>query len=329
MGGVLTAAPRDVRIGRDRNLGQLLERTSLLDIDVVDPHHHLWDLRNSYPWLQDPRDPERFAGDDSSLRRDYLLADYLADVGDIRLVGSVHVDAGAGDGLHESRWIQGIADNADFPMVIVAGADLSGGPAVLDPLVELPAMRGVRHILNWDADPHFTYTERADLLRDPVWRSGFAGLGERGMSFDLQIYTPQAADAARLAADFPGTSIILNHTLMPTHRPSEPFEMWRDGIRELAAQPNIFAKISGLGTTDHDWTVESIRPHVLEAIDAFGTERAMFASNFPVDGVYADFGTIYAAFDELTADFPRPEREALFAGNAQRIYRIPAQKDAS
>jgi predicted TIM-barrel fold metal-dependent hydrolase len=302
---------------------------TVLDLDVVDPHHHLWDLsENRYDWLQGPLDPDRFSGENSSLRHDYLLADYLADVGDIRLAGSVHVDAGAADGVREARWVQGIADAAPFPMVIVAGADLSAGPAVLDPLVELPGMRGVRQILNWDADPRYTFTQRDDLLRDPFWQSGFVGLGERGLSFDLQIYSPQVPDAVRLIGDHPEIPVIVNHTLMPTHRPSEPFVAWRDGIRALAALPHVSAKISGLGMSDHGWTVESIRPYVLETIDAFGPDRAMFASNFPVDGVYADFPTIYAAFDALTADLPRAEREALFAGTARRVYRIPTQKDA-
>jgi predicted TIM-barrel fold metal-dependent hydrolase len=295
----------------------------MLDVDVIDPHHHLWDLRYDYPWLQGPSSADRFAGDDESIRHDYLVRDYLDDVGDIRLVGSVHVDAGATDGLQEARWIQEQADRAPFPMVIVAGADLSNGPAVLDPLLEFPGIRGVRHILNWDADPLYTYTTRNDLMSDPTWRAGFAGLGERGMSFDLQIFPKQMAEAARLAADFPDIPIILNHTGMPTHRPQDPDEEWRAGMRALAAQPNVSTKISGLGMTDHHWTVESIRPYVLDAIDAFGTDRAMFASNFPTDKVYSDFGTIYAAFDEITADLPLADREALFSGTARRVYRVP------
>ena len=195
----------------------------VLDIDVIDPHHHLWDLRaNRYAWLEGPADPDRFSGDNSALRRDYLLADYLADVGDIRLVGAVHVDAAADDGLAESRWLQGVADTAPHPMVIVAGADLAAGPAALDPLLEFPAMRGVRQILNWDPDPRYTFVQRGDLMRDPAWRAGYAGLGERGLSFDLQIYSHQVPDAVRLIGDVPETAVIVNHTLMPTHRASEP-----------------------------------------------------------------------------------------------------------
>jgi predicted TIM-barrel fold metal-dependent hydrolase len=300
----------------------------MLDLDIVDPHHHLWDLRYSYPWLQGPSSANRFSGDDASIRHDYLLADYLADVAPVRIAGSVHVDAGAADGALEARWIQQIVNAAAMPMTIVAGADLSTGPAVLDPLAELPSVVGVRHILNWDADPLYTYRDRGDLLTDPVWRSGFAGLAPRGLSFDLQIFPKQMGDAARLADDFPETSIVLNHTGMPTHRPQDPDDEWRDGIRALAARPNVSAKISGLGMTDHDWTVDSIRPYVLDTIEAFGTDRAMFASNFPTDKVYSSFGTIYAAFDEITDHFTPAERVALFADNARRIYRLPERGGA-
>ncbi|MBV8521620.1 MAG: amidohydrolase family protein, partial [Acetobacteraceae bacterium] len=97
---------------------------------------------------------------------------------------------------------------------------------------------------------------------------------------------------------------------------------WRDGMRVLAGCPNIAAKISGLGMTDHSWSVESIRPYVLETIDAFGVGRCMFASNFPVDRLYGSYGAIWAAFAETIRGGSEAEKVALFRENAERIYRI-------
>ena len=93
-------------------------------------------------------------------------------------------------------------------------------------------------------------------------------------------------------------------------------------MRELAAAPNVVVKISGLGTVDWNWTLESIRPFVLQTIEAFGIPRCMFASNFPVDKLYGDFDTLYAAFREITKHFSLDERQMLFHDNAARYYRL-------
>ena len=94
-------------------------------------------------------------------------------------------------------------------------------------------------------------------------------------------------------------------------------------LAPVAAEPNTTVKISALGTNDHHWTVDSIRRIVLDTIDVFGPSRCMFASNFPVDGLYSTFGALYAAFDTITAGLRRHERADLFAGTARRFYRIP------
>ena len=98
--------------------------------------------------------------------------------------------------------------------------------------------------------------------------------------------------------------------------------VWRDGLRLLAAQPQVSIKISGLGITDRNWSVDSVRPVILECIEAFGTERSMFASDFPVDRAHGTFDAVYSAFDAVTSDFSATERDRLFASNAEAIYRI-------
>ncbi|MBB5785454.1 amidohydrolase family protein [Jiangella mangrovi] len=299
----------------------------MLDLDIVDAHHHLWDLSQPYPWLQEAAGQLQVHGDDTAIRRDYLLADYLADAAPLRLVASVHVDAGAADALAEARWLQDLADGTDgagFPQAIVAGAALhdDGVADRLAALAELPNVRGVRHNLNWHPDPKLTYTDRPDLVSDPAWLRGFALLARHGFSFDLQVYPDQLADGARLAAAHPDTAVILDHAGMPLGRDLDSVRAWRKGLDLLAEQPNTSVKISGLGMTDHRWSVGSLRPLVLEVIEAFGVDRAMFASNFPVDSLYSSFGELYEAFDTITADFSAGERAALFAGTARRVYRI-------
>ncbi|SDU59229.1 amidohydrolase family protein [Jiangella alkaliphila] len=294
----------------------------VLDLDIVDAHHHLWDLARSYPWLQETAGELQVHGDDAAIRRDYLVDDFRRDAEPLRLVASVHVDAGAADPLEEARWLQQVADESGYPQAIVAGARLDAGDVdeVLDELAALPNVRGVRHILNWHPDPAMSYTDRPDLITDPAWLAGFARLAHHGLSFDLQVYPAQLAEAAQLAAGHPDTMVVLNHAGMPLGRDPDSLLDWRRGLDALAARPNTAVKISGLGMTDHRWTLGSLRPVVLECIEAFGADRAMFASNFPVDGLYSTYAQLYDAFDTITADFSAGERAALFAGTARRVY---------
>jgi len=296
----------------------------MLDLDIIDAHHHLADLTRSYPWLQGPTEPLRYHGDDRPLRRSYLLDDYRADIGDLRLIGSVHVENGAADALGEVAWIDELSTTHGVPTVQVAKVALLAPTATQDieKLAAYRSVRGVRDILNWHPDPRYSHTERDDIITDPVWLTNFGRLAGSGLSFDLQVFPGQLFQAAELAANHPDTTIILDHAGMPIGRDHAAINDWREGMEELARNPNVATKISALGTNDHRWTDESIRIFVLETIRIFGPERTMFGSNFPVDSLYSSFRALYAAFNRLTSHFSRTERQNMFADTAARVYRI-------
>jgi predicted TIM-barrel fold metal-dependent hydrolase len=149
------------------------------------------------------------------------------------------------------------------------------------------------------------------MMDEARWRQGFARLTPLSLHFELQTPVAQLAEAARLARDFPDTTIILNHTGLPL---DEDTRAWRAAMTELAACPNVAVKISGMGAP--------VREFVLGAIELFGVERCMFASNYPVDGLRASFNAIYSGFEEITRGMPERERRALFHDNASRIYRM-------
>lgn len=297
------------------------------DFPIVDPHHHLWDLeRFSYPWLSARPLPASVAGDVAPIAKSYLLDDYLADTARQNVVKSVHVDAGfdPSQPVEETRWLQSIADQRGFPHGIVARAELHR-PDVETTLAShcrFPNVRGIRHIVNWHPDPAKTYVTKPDFLTDPAWLRGFAQLKRYNLSFDLQLYPSQMADAAALAAAHGDTTIILNHAGMPVDRDPEALSLWRAGMRALGAQPNVWVKISGLGMVDWRWTEQSIRPFVLETIEIFGPDRCMFASNFPVDKLYSSFDALYDAFKSIVSDFSVGERRKLFSDTALAVYRI-------
>lgn len=294
-------------------------------MQVVDPHIHLWDLKtHHYPWLANPG--VSFLGDARDLKHDYLLADLLSDAKPVEVLKLVHVDANhdPADPVEETRWLQGIADRDGMPNGIVAGADLSAQNAqeVLEGHAAFANTRGIRQILNVHANPLYDYVGR-HYMREPQWRENFALLKRHSMSFDLQLYPSQMAEAVALAHEHHDTQFIVNHAGMFVDRSSvQGYRAWREGMKALAACENVVVKISGLAMFDHQWSIESFRPYVLETIDTFGHERAMFASNFPVDRLFASYEGLWNAYASIVKDMSETEKDALFKSNAERIYRI-------
>lgn len=292
-------------------------------LQIVDPHIHLWDLwTRIYPHFEKPGK----GGANATIARSYLIEEYLEEGGDeFEIVGAVHVEAFPTDPIKETETLQKVADANPLPLVIVGNGDLTAKdfPALLDRHQQFPIFRGIRQVVNLHSKPERSYGVR-DLMPDPAFLEGLRELGRRGLSFDLQLYPHQMEIAAALAAKAPNTRIILNHAGMWADRDLTGWKQYKAGLRTLAAQPNIVAKISGLGMLDNKWTTESIRPLVLESLEAFGTDRAMFASNFPVDKQYSDFPTVWRAFSTITADLSEAERNGLFRDNARKFYRIPA-----
>lgn len=294
---------------------------------IIDPHHHLWDVEhNRYPWLQENALQPRLEGDIGPIAKNYLLEDYLADTRNQNLVKSVHIECGwdPSDPVGETEWLQRLADKHGYPHGIVARAtlDAPGVERILEGHAGYRNIRGIRHSINWHPDPAKRYVTRPDLIRTEAWRRGFGLLRRFGLSFDLQLYPAQMADAAALAYAHPDVLLILNHTGMPVDHDQEGLDLWRRGMRDLAAARNVVVKISGLGAVIPNWTVGSIRPFVLETIETFGVGRCMFASNFPVDKLWSDFDAVYAAFREITEPFSGAERRLLFHDNAVRYYRL-------
>jgi predicted TIM-barrel fold metal-dependent hydrolase len=295
---------------------------------IIDAHHHFWDLSlGRHPWLSPEPGREMVFGDPSPLYRDYLPDDLRRDAAGQNLMASVHVEAGwdAGDPVGETLWLEGLARATGLPTAIVAHAPLhdpAAGAVLEAHLAASPRVRGIRYILSWHEDPKKRFVERADWMADRQWREGFARLAPLGLSFDLMLYPGQMAEAARLAAGFPGTSIIVNHAGSPADRDAEGMDRWRRGLGLLAAQPNVAIKISDLVAYDHHWTIDSLRPVVLACIEAFGPGRCLFGSDFPVAGLHASYEQCVKALATIVADLSADERRGLCHDNAVRLYRL-------
>jgi predicted TIM-barrel fold metal-dependent hydrolase len=296
---------------------------------VVDPHIHLCNpTKIRYPWLSNPK-PNWFLVPSAELTQAHELPDLLHEAGEIEVVKMIHIENAPDprDRLFESCWVQSVAEDprsSGRPNGIVAAADLSKPDVerTLEGFKVLPAMRGIRQILNVHNNPFYDFAGY-DFMNDPAWQAGFALLKKFDLSFELQIYPSQMLKAAELAQNNPGTTLILNHTGMFVDRDTvSGWRIWRDGMRTLADNPNVVVKISGMGMLDRHWTIESIRPYVLETIDSFGIDRCMFASNFPVDRMFGSYMDLWHAFDASIAGLRETEKEKLFQTNAERVYRI-------
>jgi predicted TIM-barrel fold metal-dependent hydrolase len=286
---------------------------------IVDAHHHLWDLaRNPYPWLEAEPEPDAWVGDITPIRRDYLVEEYVAEAAPCGVVKSVHVQAewDPADPVGETRWLQAVADEHGFPHAIVAAARLEDPRVdeVLEAHLAFANVRGIRQMLDRGEGPA--------LLEDRRWVRGLTRLAAYGLSFDLQVNPDQLDSSARLAQRNPDVRFVLNHCGLPRERTPEALDLWRRGLRRLAEQPNVSAKVSGLGMFEHSWTMQTIRPFLEEMLDAFGVKRCMFASNFPVDKLYSSYVTLVQAMQRLTSGLSESECRAFFHDNAANVYRI-------
>lgn len=294
---------------------------------IVDAHQHFWDIEANYlPWLCDAEPiPFRY-GDYRSIRRSYGSEDYRRDTAGWPITRSVYIEAewDRVDPVAETRWISEVAARTGFPSASVGWCDLADPNAeqVLAAHAAFPLVRGIRQKPAAVDRPQDARRGAAGSMDDPAWRRGYALLARHNLSFDLQTPWWHMDAAADLAHDFPATQIIINHTALPSDRSTEGLAGWRRALENVATKGNVAIKISGLGQQNARWTNEANGPIVRDAIAIFGVERAMFASNYPVDRLAGPFDTIYHGFLAATADYSASDRRKLFHDNAICLYRL-------
>ena len=315
------------------------------DLPIIDPHHHLWDRPGWH----------------------YLLDELLADLNSgHRIVATVFLQCRAmhrADGpeafrpVGETEFVNGVAamsaSGGYGPARVCAGivghADLTLGAPVREVLeAHLRAgggrFRGIRHTNAWEASvPRAANAPRPRLLGDDAFRAGFAQLEPLGLSFDAWMYHPQIPELTDLARAFPDTSIVLNHVGGPlgvgdyAGRRDAMFAAWSANIRDLAACPNVYVKLGGLGMPltglgfheqseppSSEQLAAASRPYFETCIEAFGAGRCMFESNFPVDKESFSYAVYWNACKRLTQGASATDKAELFRGSAAHFYRIDA-----
>ncbi|MFF4169384.1 amidohydrolase family protein [Streptomyces sp. NPDC001744] len=290
-----------------------------MSVPLVDAHHHLWDLAvRDQDWITGPAlAPLRRTFSESDLRAETAAAGVTATV----LVQTVTV-------ADETPEMLAVARAGDLVAGVVGWTDLTA-PGVADALAALRErpggehLVGIRHQVQSEPDPDW-------LLRPDVLR-GLRAVADAGLAYDLVILPHQLPAATSAAAALPGLTLVLDHAAKPPVATGE-LEPWATRLRAFAALPHTFCKLSGL-LTEADWrtwTVRDLRPYAGVLLDAFGPDRLMFGSDWPVCTLAAPYGKTLATARDLTRELGPAEREAVFGGTAVAAYRlaVPAPEGA-
>jgi L-fuconolactonase len=316
---------------------------SLYHAVVIDAHHHVWDLAaREHRWLMGG---QPWASDDelARLRRSFTLADLAPLAAAAGITGTVVIqtvaepwetpdllalavgrnpyqaedkpcepaDAGGARPASAGRLLRGVVGWTDLTAPAVA--DAAGA------LRELPGgglLCGIRHPVLAEADPG--WLARPEVLR------GLRALAAAGLSFDIVTLPRQLPAAVTAARSVPELTMVLDHLGGPPVGSGQDGEdgPWAAAIRALAALPNVTCKLSGAHTTPAD--ASDLRPYYQAVLAAFGPDRLMFGSDWPVSTIAASYGQVCALYQELTAQLSPAEQDAIFDRTARRVYRLPA-----
>ncbi|MER8069865.1 amidohydrolase family protein [Streptomyces sp. NPDC094034] len=278
---------------------------------VIDAHHHIWDLSvRDQAWITGPAM--------APLRRNFTLADLAAETRTAQVSATVLVQTV--EVPEETPEFLAAADGSDLVAGVVGWTDLTA-PGVADTLAalrELPGgdrLVGIRHQVQGEPDPEW-------LLRPDV-RRGLAAVAAAGLVYDLVILAHQLPAAVRAAELLPGLTFVLDHLGKPPIAAGTT-EPWAGLVGELAARPNTVCKLSGMVTEAawDSWTAEGLRPYADTVLGAFGPERLMFGSDWPVCRLAATYEEVLDAARTVTDGLSEDERDAVFRETARRVYAL-------
>ncbi|MEV6650615.1 amidohydrolase family protein [Streptomyces sp. NPDC051219] len=275
----------------------------------IDAHHHLWDLsRRPQSWMDGSwADP---------LRRTFTPADLQPELTAHGVDMSVAVQTSAS--YDETRELLATADGAGWIGAVVGWADLTdpGLPAVLAELRSGPGgerLRGIRHQVRDEPDPLW-------LVRPEV-RRGLAAVADAGLVYDLLVTPRELPAAIEVVREVPQLAFVLDHAAKPAVA-QRRWQPWADAITELAGEPHVSCKLSGL-VTEADWEKwrpQEVLPYARHVLDAFGPHRVLFGSDWPVCTLAADYREVLALVEQATTHLTVLERAAVFGDTAARVY---------
>jgi len=281
-----------------------IEHCALFEMPL-DSHVHFWHYNAAdYAWIDDTM---------ARLRRDFMPEDALAVMRAARIDACVVVQVR--QTLDETRWMLRLADRHPFISGVVGWVDLRSDDldAQIDSVAH-PKLIGIRHIVQAEPD---------DFVLDDRFRRGVERLARHRLAYDILIYARQMPAAIEFASGLPETRLVLDHLGKPDIK-RNGFDSWRRDLDRIAAFPNVCAKLSGL-VTEADWkhwTVEDLHRYVNAGIDAFGPERVMFGSDWPVCTLAARYEQVVEIVRTAIDERSQSEQDSILGGTARRFWRL-------
>jgi L-fuconolactonase len=272
----------------------------------IDAHQHFWIYELAqYPWIPTG----------SPLQRDWLPTDLAKHLARHNFDGSIAVQARQTE--QESEWLLTLADHCPSILGVVGWVDLRSENAGerLAFLARHPRFVGVRHVLQDEPDDRF--------MLHPDFTRGIAALASEKLTYDLLIYPRQLPAAIALVRAFPNQPFVLDHLAKPPIKARE-LSPWREQLRELARLPNVLCKVSGMVTeTDHHhWKPDDFIPYLDVVLEAFGPDRIMFGSDWPVCLLAGTYDQVVEIAQRFLAQLSPSEQAAVMGGNAARFYNL-------
>lgn len=285
--------------------------------EIIDTHVHFWDHSVSglswtflEPGFKHPRLGELWRLDSPR----YAPPELRLEAAGLGVARVVHIQAAkAADPTVETEWLQGLSDRDGWPNAIVASCDLAAPEVgeVVARQARFANFRGVRDL------------PAGERLGDKEVARGFAALARAGCSLEIMTSCDHYDQLARLLGRHPELPIVLGHSGLPVRRDDDYFRMWSAGMQRLARESSAVCKISALGSgPDPEWSVESIRRWFHGCIEAFGPERCMLGSNWPIDRMFGSYVRLLTAYEQLLGDLSPEEAAHVRYRTAERFYRL-------
>jgi L-fuconolactonase len=273
---------------------------------IIDTHQHFWKYdATRHDWINE---------DMRAIRKDFLpeqLAPLLKE-NNVEGCVSVQVD----QTTEETDFLLALAKEYSFIQGVVGWVDLrsSNLEDTLENYRDAKALKGFRHIIQGQA---------AGFMLQPNLIQGLKKLATRNYTYDLLIYAHQLKEANELIKQVTELPIVIDHVAKPNIKNSE-MEEWKKEITALAKYPNVYCKISGMATEANweTWTMAGLQPYLDTVVAAFGTERIMFGSDWPVCLVATSYAKWLKGVQNYFNTFSSTEQEAIFAGNAIKFYKL-------
>ncbi len=274
---------------------------------IIDAHHHLWQFNpEEYSWMDESMD---------ILKRDYMPVDLEGQLAGAGVAGTVVVQAR--QKIEETAWLLGLAEEYDFIRAVVGWVDLRSEELEqqLESFAEHPKMAGVRHVIHDEPDD--------DFMLGSAFVKGIEKLQKYDLSYDLLLFSKHLTRAAELATMFPEQRFVLDHISKPLIREGI-LEPWEDDLALLASCPNVWCKISGMITeADHKhWKFEDLAPYMDVVVEAFGTDRIMLGSDWPVCLLAGEYGEVMNIGIGYFSDFSKQQQSRIFTENCKTFYNI-------